>query len=523
MPEPDIFLPISYKPFLIENIIAPDYERKLLIERRFVIERIIFVRNIPRKPFDMKTRHYLIPAIICSLILAAGCSDKKTPEFNTPVDVGTVSIPGNFSFDSGTGRYTLTGAGENLWFNKDACLFVYRQLEGDFLLEGEVSFEGEGTNPHRKIGFMIRESLDEDARYADIAIHGDGLTSLQYREKTGDITLEKALEKKSIGPTKIRLVRIGDRLSMRTGSVTLPESDDAALLLDLPENCYVGLYICSHEEDISETGYFDGVTLTQDLPVAKGTAKISIFCDHIETMARQEGISFAQAAEKVRDMGVTGADIRVMQKESVIKTLDSLGFAHSCAITDIPYSNGEMPELEEATIKFMKERGFDKVLLVPGLVPDDFSEEQKDAVRNRIAAFAEKAHGEGLDVLFEDYDNQRSLCYNSDLIDKLLAKAPSSGVVFDTGNFLFAGDDTEQCLTHFIDKVRHVHLKDRVSETDMNCTPAGAGCIPMENILATLKANNYDGWLTIEQYGSRNMLKDAETAYDNIISILNKK
>ncbi len=37
--------------------------------------------------------------------------------------------------------------------------------------------------------------------------------------------------------------------------------------------------------------------------------KISIFCDHIETVARQEGISFAEAATRIKAMGYEGADI----------------------------------------------------------------------------------------------------------------------------------------------------------------------------------------------------------------------
>jgi hypothetical protein len=34
---------------------------------------------------------------------------------------------------------------------------------------------------HRKAALMIRQSLDPGAAYADVALHGDGLTSLQSR------------------------------------------------------------------------------------------------------------------------------------------------------------------------------------------------------------------------------------------------------------------------------------------------------------------------------------------------------
>ena len=54
--------------------------------------------------------------------------------------------------------------------------------------------------------------------------------------------------------------------------------------------------------------------------------KISIFCDHIWTVARQEGISFQEAATKIREIGYDGADVRVLQNPDELRILDSLGF-----------------------------------------------------------------------------------------------------------------------------------------------------------------------------------------------------
>ena len=45
-------------------------------------------------------------------------------------------------------------------------------------------------DPHRKACLVIRQSLDSDAPYADAATHGDGLTSLQWRDAKGAVTHE---------------------------------------------------------------------------------------------------------------------------------------------------------------------------------------------------------------------------------------------------------------------------------------------------------------------------------------------
>ena len=250
--------------------------------------------------------------------------------------------------------------------------------------------------------------------------------------------------------------------------------------------------------------------------------KISIFCDHIGTIARQEGISFAEAATLVKEMGYTGADIRVFQRPSELKSLDSLGFEHACAITEIDYSKEDQTGLEDKTLEFMAEQGFDRLLLVTGLMPDDAPKAARDAARERIAAFADRVTAQGYEIMVEDYDNRRSLCYNAERIDSIFTLTANLGLVFDSGNFLFAGQDALECLGHFRDRVGHVHLKDRASSEDMTCTPVGNGCIPIDEVIGRLVSTGYDGWFTVEQYGSRNMLQDSETSFQNVQALLQR-
>ena len=105
-------------------------------------------------------------------------------------DVGTVLHPGSVEYDASTQTYTLTGSGENMWFAADAFQFVWKKLSGDVSLTADISFPTTTGNPHKKAVLMLRQSLDADSVYADIALHGSGMTALQYRDEKGALTQE---------------------------------------------------------------------------------------------------------------------------------------------------------------------------------------------------------------------------------------------------------------------------------------------------------------------------------------------
>ena len=265
--------------------------------------------------------------------------------------------------------------------------------------------------------------------------------------------------------------------------------------------------------------------------------KISVFAVHINTIAQQENISFTEAAVKVKQMGYAGADVYPYQ-EDVIHVLDSLGFGHSCAIVHINYLaeehvdgvdantprgffRGGWGDLENAAINFVKKHNYPHLMLVPNVLPNDATPEDADKVRQHVAAFADRCVSEGIDLVVESYDNEGSLCYGTERLQTLLKRSESLGVAFDIGNFTFAKEDPVEAYETLKGKVRHVHVKDRASLEDMTPVPAGTGCSKISTVLQKMKDSGYDGWYTIEVFGSKQMLSDLEVAYQNTFSYLN--
>ena len=244
--------------------------------------------------------------------------------------------------------------------------------------------------------------------------------------------------------------------------------------------------------------------------------RISIFFDHVSEIARQEKMSIRDAAQQVKQLGVEGIDVRVSMREPQLKMLDSLGFQHACAIADIDFVKGEQPEAVRQALDFMLRYNYSRLLLIPGLLPENASSELMDEVGKRVAAFANEASQQGIDVMVEDYDNPRSPCYNTQTLDQLFAASPKLNHVFDTGNYLFCGEDVMTALHHFRERIHHVHLKDRKAQNDRASLAIGAGIVPLKALVNDLLQSGYEGWFCIEHFGAPSMLEYTKQSITNI-------
>ncbi len=103
------------------------------------------------------------------MILAAlmAASPASLGDFEGQTDVGGPLRAGSATFDAATGEYRLTGGGANIWNLTDAFHFLWRQESGDLTLTTNVRFPHPGGNEHKKAGWMVRQSLDPSAPYAD--------------------------------------------------------------------------------------------------------------------------------------------------------------------------------------------------------------------------------------------------------------------------------------------------------------------------------------------------------------------
>ncbi|MEP6948935.1 MAG: hypothetical protein ABI863_06665 [Ginsengibacter sp.] len=174
--------------------------------------------------------------------------------FEDHMDIGNPKLHGSASYDEATQVYNITGAGSNIWFNRDEFQFVYKKMKGDFTLTADFAFTGDtaGAVGHRKIGWMIRESTDEGAASANSCIHIDGLVVLQWRPYKGMFMRDPEEERfypKQGGQT-IQLERIGKTITMRIAHPGEPLQFVGSCETDaLNGEVLAGIYILAHDSN----------------------------------------------------------------------------------------------------------------------------------------------------------------------------------------------------------------------------------------------------------------------------------
>jgi len=192
-------------------------------------------------------------------------------------DVGTVLHKGKAQFDSSSKTYTITGSGENVWAAEDDFHFLWKKVSADNVtLAADISILGTSGDNHRKALLMIRQSLDPDSPYVDIAVHGDGLTSLQFRDEKGGQTHE--IESSQYAPKRLQIEKRHDRFYMWIG----PDAHDlqfagGSTRLSLSPPYYVGIGVSAHDKNAIQEAAFSNVDLNtadksaNDVPASYST------------------------------------------------------------------------------------------------------------------------------------------------------------------------------------------------------------------------------------------------------------
>jgi hypothetical protein len=174
------------------------------------------------------------------------------------MDIGSPAIKGSAAYSSG--RYTIRGAGRDIWDTSDQFHYVYQPMTGNGEIVARVASL---TNQHAwsKAGVMIREALNAQSRHAMVVTSISKGYAFQRRPEPGAYS-EHTSGGSGTAPGWVRLVRTGDLFEAYRSSTGTSWTRIGSDTIPMGDTVYVGLAVTSHNESAATTAVIDSVRIT---------------------------------------------------------------------------------------------------------------------------------------------------------------------------------------------------------------------------------------------------------------------
>ena len=174
--------------------------------------------------------------------------------------VGDTGAAGSVQLGEADGKFTVKGAGGDIWANADAFQFLWQPVTGDCELVACVS-NIQPQFSQAKIGVMIRADFAKDASHVGAFAYSGNKIQFLSRVGNGKSTVAKEKTAKAV-PLWLKLVRKGTTVTCydsADGKAWTENGHDTISNLEGP--AFVGLVVCSHNRGQIATAVFTDVKL----------------------------------------------------------------------------------------------------------------------------------------------------------------------------------------------------------------------------------------------------------------------
>ncbi|MEC0093173.1 PQQ-dependent sugar dehydrogenase [Paenibacillus macquariensis] len=215
--------------------------------------------------------------------------------------IGSPAITGTSSYDPSNDKFTVSGAGTDIWGKTDQLNYVYQPWTGDGSIIALISSQ---TNPHdfAKAGVMIRETLNADSKHVDLLLTPANGFTFQYRTDTGGTS--QSVKIASTSPYWVKLERKGNVIKGYVSNNGLNWGDLGNVTLSMNASLYVGLAVTSHNVSNLSTATFDKVKVNATGDVFPPTEPTNLLANSVTSTTAN--ISWTASLD---DVGVKDYDV----------------------------------------------------------------------------------------------------------------------------------------------------------------------------------------------------------------------
>ena len=252
--------------------------------------------------------------------------------------------------------------------------------------------------------------------------------------------------------------------------------------------------------------------------------KVSIFLAHLNELTAQKNCSLTAALKEAKKSGIDYLEIdhkSVAGREAELKKLmEGTGLEAGGLNVWFDFGHQKQPDLIKSALDSAEQLNAAHIMALPGFMqpeddPDAFMAKLIEGLNELVGAAAQR----GLSVTTEDCDAEGSPYSRMEPLNALLGQVPGLGCAFDTGNFLFFGEDVLKAYDLLEKRIVHVHMKDigyaplrgekgktALTGRQLYPAPVGSGELPMAEIVRRLYERGYDGLFAIEHFNAGDQL-----------------
>ena len=231
---------------------------------------------------------------------------------------------------------------------------------------------------------------------------------------------------------------------------------------------------------------------------------ISVFAKFVRMIAKERGISLAEAADMLYAIGVRGYDCGPDEPDldELAKTkLKPINFYYFPDWFGREAPDDDRTKPAECLAK-AKRYGIPRIMVVPpGFTDGKDNPAEFEKILTHMKGFVAVAKKQGITITIEDFGGTSNPCSYAKYLKRFLDEIPDIRFALDTGNLHYAGrgDDILEMMAYAKGRIGHVHLKDQPAGKNREYETLGLGTVPNEKIVKTVNAAGYDGWYTLEE------------------------
>ncbi|QUE52655.1 tandem-95 repeat protein [Luteolibacter ambystomatis] len=180
----------------------------------------------------------------------------------TAGDIGSTGVAGSSGYTSGTGLYTISGAGADIWGTADAFQYASTAMTGDGEIRARVTSQT-NTAGWAKAGVMMRDTTAAGSAHAMMVVTPSNGFANQYRATTGASSTHIAGPALNAYPNNwVRVTRCGSLFTTYVSSNGTTWTQVGQETVTMGTTIRVGLAVDASSTTTASTATFDNVTVT---------------------------------------------------------------------------------------------------------------------------------------------------------------------------------------------------------------------------------------------------------------------